>query len=85
MIKKLTFLALIVFAVIFQFNTINAATGGAISYLGGGEVMFEVTLRSGQQYAKVFAKQNGIQNVSANIVDSEAVNGDGTSTYNYVK
>src|SRR5207302_2714310 len=38
-----------------------------------------------QAYVEVFARQNGIQNVAQNIVNSEQDNGDGTSTYSYVR
>ena len=38
---------------------------------------FAVVLPSGQAYVEVFARQNGIQNVAQNIVNSEQDNGDG--------
>jgi hypothetical protein len=53
--------------------------------LGDGSMEFAVVLPSGQAYVEVFVRQNGIQNVAQNIVDSEQDNGDGTSTYSYVR
>jgi hypothetical protein len=49
----------------------------------GGQLKFQVTLPSGQQYVELFAKQNGSQNVAINIVASGVANGDGTVTYSH--
>jgi hypothetical protein len=53
--------------------------------LGNGSVELAVVLPSDQAYVEVFVRQNGIQNVAQNIVGSEQNNGDGTSTYSYVR
>jgi hypothetical protein len=54
---------------------------GAVCEAGGGELTFQVTLPSGQQYVEVFARQNGVQNVAAAIQGSGVVHADGTTTY----
>ncbi len=56
-----------------------------ITTLANGDVEFKVTLPSGQQYVEVFVRQDGTQNVAQNIVSSGVSNGNGTTTYRYVK
>jgi hypothetical protein len=58
-----------------------AAGTGALCNVGGGELTFQVTLPSGQQYVEVFARQNGVQNVATAIQASGVDHGDGTTTY----
>lgn len=53
--------------------------------LGNGQVAFEIKLPSNQQFVQVFARQNGQQNVAEAITPSAQSNGDGTSTYRYVR
>ncbi len=53
--------------------------------LGAGMVRFSVTLPSGQHYVEVFSRKNGVQNVAHNITSSAVLNGDGTTTYTFVK
>ncbi len=54
------------------------------SILPNNQIDLSVTLPNGQEVVEMFAKQNGVQNVSVNITSSESDNGDGTSTYNVV-
>ncbi len=53
--------------------------------LGSGSVKYSVTLPSGQHYVEVFARKNGVQNTAHEITSSGVVNGNGTTTYSYVK
>ena len=53
--------------------------------LGAGSVKYSVTLPSGQRYVEVFARKNGVQNVAHDITSSGIANGNGTTTYSYVK
>jgi hypothetical protein len=71
-------------------SALSACTSPALNRtdlcdLGDGTVQFSVTLPAGQAYVEVFSRQNGIQNVAQNIVDSAQVHGDGTSTYSHVR
>jgi hypothetical protein len=56
-------------------------SGGAVCQSGAGELTFQVTLPSGQQYVELFVRQNGIQNVATAIQGSGVDHGDGTATY----
>jgi hypothetical protein len=58
-----------------------AAGTGTLCEAGGGQLTFQVTLPSGQQYVEVFARQNGVQNVATAIQASGVDHGDGTTTY----
>ena len=53
--------------------------------LGAGTVKFSVTLPWGQHYVEIFARKNGVQNVSHKIVTSGVVNINGTTTYSFEK
>lgn len=52
-----------------------------VSELPNGDVRYAISFPAKQQYVEVFVRQNGVQNVSGNIVQSERNNGDGTYTY----
>jgi hypothetical protein len=62
-----------------------ANDSGNVCNLGGGQLKFQVTLPSGQQYVEVFARQNGLQNVATAIVGSGVSNGNGTTTYSLTR
>jgi hypothetical protein len=64
---------------------VPASGSGSVCYTGEGSLKYQVTLPSGQQYVELFATQSGIQDVAANIVASGESNGDGTTTYSFVK
>ena len=53
--------------------------------LGAGTVRFSVILPAGQHYVEIFARKNGVQNVSHKIVSSGVANGNGTTTYSLDK
>lgn len=57
----------------------------AVRDLGNGQVSFEIKLPTNQQFVQVFARQNGQQNIAEAITASAQTNGDGTSTYTYVR
>jgi hypothetical protein len=58
---------------------------GSLCQLADGNVKFQVTLPSGQQFVEVFARQNGSQNLASNIVANASVHGDGSTTYALVR
>lgn len=62
-----------------------ANNSGSVCNLGGGQLRFQVTLPSGQQYVEVFARQNGLQNVAIAIQESAQNNGNGTTTYSLTR
>lgn len=51
--------------------------------LGDGRVVFEVKLPMPRSYVEVFIRQNGIQNIATNIVNSAVSNNDGSATFKY--
>jgi hypothetical protein len=55
-----------------------------ITELSNGDVEYSITFSQKQAYVEVFVRQNGIQNISGNIVASEINNGNGTYTYRRV-
>jgi hypothetical protein len=76
--QMITLLALLLLAPFSFANT-------AIHDLGNGQVAFEIKLPAGQQFVQVFARQNGQQNLAEAITASAQTNGDGTTTYRYVR
>ena len=69
-----------------DYGCVRPALGtGTACNLGGGTIKFLVTLASGQTHVEVFSRQNGAQNLDADIVGSESSNRNGTSTYSYTK
>jgi hypothetical protein len=56
-----------------------------IRTLHSGDVEFKVTLPGQQQYVELFVRNNGVQIVDQNIVDSGVANPNGTYTYRVVK
>jgi hypothetical protein len=56
-----------------------------MSQLDSGDLLFSVTFDQPQSYVEVFVRQNGIQNVAQNIVDSAVANGDGTFSYRLIR
>lgn len=62
-----------------------APNHGSLCELGGGQIKFQVTLPSGQQYVEVFSRQNGLQNVAQNIVANGHARGDGYTTYSLTR
>ena len=62
-----------------------AAGTGAVCAGVAGQLTFQVTLPSGQQYVEVFVRQNGIQNVATAIQASGVANADGTTTYSLTR
>ncbi|HTM46074.1 MAG TPA: discoidin domain-containing protein, partial [Polyangiaceae bacterium] len=52
--------------------------------LGNGDIEYSITFNAHQAYVEVFVKQNGVQNISGNIVSSEVHNANGTFSYRRV-
>lgn len=65
--------------------SVPANNSGNVCNLGGGQLKFQVTLPSGQQYVEVFARQNGQQNVAVAIQGNAQSNGNGTTTYSLTR
>lgn len=65
--------------------SVPANNSGNVCNLGGGQLKFQVTLPSGQQYVEVFARQNGQQNVAVAIQGNAQNNGNGTTTYSLTR
>jgi hypothetical protein len=61
-----------------------SVVGQYINELPNGDVKFAITFSAVQQYVEVFARRNGVQHISGNIVNSKVNNGNGTYTYSRV-
>jgi hypothetical protein len=56
-----------------------------VQQLANGNMRYSITLPAPQQaYVEAFVRQNGVQNISGNIVSSQVHNADGTFTYSRV-
>jgi hypothetical protein len=56
-------------------------TAKYVTRLANGDMKYSVTFPARQAYVEVFVRQNGVQNISGNIVGSQVANADGTYTY----
>lgn len=73
-----------------QLHSFDADSFAAIWYrpnittLPNGDLLLSITFPRKQQYVEVFARKNGVQNISGNIVSSQVTNPDGTFSYQRV-
>jgi hypothetical protein len=55
-----------------------------VQQLANGDMKYLITFPQAQAYVEAFVRQNGVQNVSGNIVASKVTNPDGTFTYSKI-
>jgi uncharacterized repeat protein (TIGR01451 family) len=65
-------------------GTIVAPRSLPAQQLANGDMRYAITFPAVQAYVEAFVRQNGVQNVSGNIVGSRVNNADGTFTYSRV-
>jgi hypothetical protein len=68
-------------APVFQNVTSIDPEAPYINQLPNGDMRYSITFPARQAYVEAFVRQNGVQNISGNIVSSQVANADGTFTY----
>jgi hypothetical protein len=64
--------------------TVNDPLFQNVRQLANGNMQYSITFPQTQAYVEAFVRQNGVQNISGNIVSSRVANADGTFTYSRV-